>query len=427
MGQALIGRPIEGIWHTAVVVYGKEYFYGGGGIETCPPGTTVLGQPLKIEEVGETEIDSGIFMDYLQTQQRDRFRGDRYDLLRHNCNNFSHETSQFLTGRGIPQHILDLPNEVMSTPLGQMLAPMLEQMNPHGTSIPFTSNNSSSAPTPSTQLPPPTQPSRKLFPVRDYITFDAPIKEEGLIKKLEEFNTLQEDTLRLNESDMKLVLGIAKGLVRLSKDNFSVLMRLRKWESKHVFPLLDILRCKSSKISQEQSEQANQMVELFLSCLQPEHPVNCMLACKGLSNLAFGGHLSLQSLESILTPLSSLLPTSLPSLETAMTSLLSNISVMLVSQPSLQLESAILISSSLVSSLLLDLTQEESVYRGLVSLGNTIFASRTQEEVRQLLLSMDAIDLVSGLSTKGEKAGQAGKEIISLLNNTSNNQDINLD
>ena len=72
LGQQLIGRPIEGIWHTAVVVHGKvllvssslltlfnntflfqEYFYGGGGIESCNPGGTQLGQPLKIEQVGE--------------------------------------------------------------------------------------------------------------------------------------------------------------------------------------------------------------------------------------------------------------------------------------------------------------------------------------------------------------------------------------
>ena len=86
--------------------------------------------------MGETQIDAGMFMEYLQAQGTDRFRGDRsqfkyyifmqcfgqicrvdpccrYDLLNHNCNNFSHETCQFLTGKGIPQHILDLPREVV--------------------------------------------------------------------------------------------------------------------------------------------------------------------------------------------------------------------------------------------------------------------------------------------------------------------------
>lgn len=37
MSQMLLGRHIEGVWHTAVVVYGREYFYGGQGIQSCLP------------------------------------------------------------------------------------------------------------------------------------------------------------------------------------------------------------------------------------------------------------------------------------------------------------------------------------------------------------------------------------------------------
>lgn len=37
MSQMLAGRHIEGIWHTAVVIYGREYFYGGQGIQSCMP------------------------------------------------------------------------------------------------------------------------------------------------------------------------------------------------------------------------------------------------------------------------------------------------------------------------------------------------------------------------------------------------------
>lgn len=33
-----VGKQIDGIWHTGIVVFGKEYFYGGmGGIECCAP------------------------------------------------------------------------------------------------------------------------------------------------------------------------------------------------------------------------------------------------------------------------------------------------------------------------------------------------------------------------------------------------------
>lgn len=34
---ACAGRQVEGVWHTAVVVFGREYFYGGGGIAHCAP------------------------------------------------------------------------------------------------------------------------------------------------------------------------------------------------------------------------------------------------------------------------------------------------------------------------------------------------------------------------------------------------------
>jgi len=58
---------------------------------------------------------------------RPRFRMQDYDLLRHNCNNFTNECSKFLlAGKGIPQDILDLPNRALSTPLGQMMRPQIE-------------------------------------------------------------------------------------------------------------------------------------------------------------------------------------------------------------------------------------------------------------------------------------------------------------
>ena len=40
---------IDGIWHTGIVVHGIEWFFGGGGIEhVTPPGSTMLGAPLKL-------------------------------------------------------------------------------------------------------------------------------------------------------------------------------------------------------------------------------------------------------------------------------------------------------------------------------------------------------------------------------------------
>lgn len=49
-------------------------------------------------------------------------RPDKYDLLENNCNTFSNEAAQFLTGKEVPSYIIDLPKEVMTTlVLGGML------------------------------------------------------------------------------------------------------------------------------------------------------------------------------------------------------------------------------------------------------------------------------------------------------------------
>lgn len=130
MSQALLGKQIDGIWHTGIVVYGQEFYFGGmGGIESCPPGGTVLGQPTTIHHVGQTQIPFEMFMEYLHDLSQTTFRAECYHLLNHNCNTFSSEVAQFLTGNDIPGHITGLPAEVMSTPFGQMVRPFIDAMS----------------------------------------------------------------------------------------------------------------------------------------------------------------------------------------------------------------------------------------------------------------------------------------------------------
>lgn len=42
---------IAGIWHTAVVVRGREYFYGGG-VQVALAGSTPYGHPVEIVRLG---------------------------------------------------------------------------------------------------------------------------------------------------------------------------------------------------------------------------------------------------------------------------------------------------------------------------------------------------------------------------------------
>lgn len=128
LGPMLLGRQLEGIWHTSIVAYGQEFFFGGMGIESCPPCGTILGPPDRTIELGATEVPQGMFFEYLTELGSDTFKPEKYELFHHNCNNFTAEVSQFLTGNKIPGYITDLPNDVLSTPMGQMLRSMLENM-----------------------------------------------------------------------------------------------------------------------------------------------------------------------------------------------------------------------------------------------------------------------------------------------------------
>lgn len=129
MSQMFLGKQIDGIWHSGIVVYGFEYFYGGG-IQKLPP-TEVVSHfqmaPTQKIPLGTTQVTQELFEEFLRGVN-DRFTPQTYDLFRHNCNNFADEVAKFLLDTGIPRHIIDLPNEVLSTPMGQQLAPMITQM-----------------------------------------------------------------------------------------------------------------------------------------------------------------------------------------------------------------------------------------------------------------------------------------------------------
>ncbi|KAJ8423095.1 hypothetical protein Cgig2_010972 [Carnegiea gigantea] len=68
-----------------------------------------------------------VFESYLQEISR-RYTAETYSLLTHNCNNFSNEVAQFLVGTSIPDCILNLPNEVMNSPMGALITPMIQQL-----------------------------------------------------------------------------------------------------------------------------------------------------------------------------------------------------------------------------------------------------------------------------------------------------------
>lgn len=134
MSEAFIGQKIDAIYHTSIVVFNHEYFYDQQQITVCPtPGQTRFGTPMRIVDLGETELDPGILSEYLNELQTDpdsRFKYGSYDLFYNNCNHFSNELAQFLSGCEIDHEILSLPDRVLSSPNGALIRQMFFGMAP---------------------------------------------------------------------------------------------------------------------------------------------------------------------------------------------------------------------------------------------------------------------------------------------------------
>lgn len=55
MSMMLIGQQVDAIYHTSVVVFGREYYFGGGICNDAPK-QTPYGKPIEEIPLGETEI-----------------------------------------------------------------------------------------------------------------------------------------------------------------------------------------------------------------------------------------------------------------------------------------------------------------------------------------------------------------------------------
>jgi hypothetical protein len=150
-------HAIDIIPHTGIVVFGKEYFFGGGGpgIGSDDPHNfrTSRGMhPVQIIPLGRTTVTKAQFDAWCHVQMNSgRYHGDAYDLLRNNCNNFSDAASKegLKLSLGVPEWILSVPSRFLASPMGQIMRPMLENMQlagGGGGGVPFAPTSSQAAP-----------------------------------------------------------------------------------------------------------------------------------------------------------------------------------------------------------------------------------------------------------------------------------------
>ncbi|KAJ0676873.1 putative PPPDE peptidase domain-containing protein [Helianthus annuus] len=79
LSMSFLGKAIGAIWHTCVVLYGTEYYFGGG-IQQVPAGTAPYETPLRVIDLGVTHVPKDVFEMYLQ-EISPRYTQKSYSLM----------------------------------------------------------------------------------------------------------------------------------------------------------------------------------------------------------------------------------------------------------------------------------------------------------------------------------------------------------
>lgn len=129
MSMALVGKHVELIPHTGIVVFGKEYFFGSGPCQG-QPGQTVGMPPTKILDLGTTSKTMQELEAHIRSALAGIHSAENYNLCNHNCNHYADDVVKFLLdGQGLPDGIVNVADEALSTPQGQSLRAMIETMD----------------------------------------------------------------------------------------------------------------------------------------------------------------------------------------------------------------------------------------------------------------------------------------------------------
>jgi hypothetical protein len=257
---------IDAIPHTGIVVFGLEYFFGGG-IQSEEPAlfrrsTGMV--PIETRTLGRTTVNKLQFERWCQTMmETGQYNAAAYDLLSRNCNNFSNEAALTALGLpvGVPEWILDVPRRFLSSPMGQMVRPMLENMqlsNVAGampvTAAPFAGSAAPVRPRSSTPLATPaaSNPWANIPSPSALVTATA--ATEAKVVKVKGTPILDTFTKPLLSNDAKTVGMCMKKLAATSAN-----------ETEESLALVTKVLSSGSTLSEDQTDQ---VCRVILSCLE---------------------------------------------------------------------------------------------------------------------------------------------------------------
>lgn len=114
MSESILGFKLDGIWHTSIELFGNEYFFQSG-LFYQRAGSTHYEPYVERVSLGRTDCSRDTLHEFIELS-RSTWTPAAYHLFENNCNNFSDSLAVFLLEKGIPRHILELPEKVKASP-----------------------------------------------------------------------------------------------------------------------------------------------------------------------------------------------------------------------------------------------------------------------------------------------------------------------
>ena len=127
LSRILFGKKIEGIWHTSILAFGYEWWYGGDCFQSRPFTTPFGPTPDRVEDLGETTRSLAELKDFIRSRMRKKYSYSTYDVICNNCNHFTNDISMYLCHVGIRRTIVSLPGDLLSGGLAKVLRPFLNK------------------------------------------------------------------------------------------------------------------------------------------------------------------------------------------------------------------------------------------------------------------------------------------------------------
>ena len=107
ISKKLLGKQMEGIWHTSIFAFDREFWFAMNGYNEHPP-TPI--EPNEKIYLGKTDLTLEEFHEIIKKQIKDgSYEFGEYNLLTHNCNSFSNQLSITLFDKPNPAYIMDMP------------------------------------------------------------------------------------------------------------------------------------------------------------------------------------------------------------------------------------------------------------------------------------------------------------------------------